>query len=181
MWPRPGLEVNMTLMGTSSPTSAPVAVAESPGGRAHRPTASRRKGPDRAKDAAYFSPQSLKEATRTTTSMASALLRPLSTVPERRLWRWSTSGLLSGERKERSEVGVTRDRRSSVRRVPCRGGRHRLRAPVRARGCGQRRGPLRGAVEQVAVTGSGRRGTSRGGLKRYLAISDGIGSEAQRC
>gem|GEM_PF-7106536 len=54
------------------------------------------------------------------------------------------------------------------------------RARVRARGYGQHRGWLRGAVEQVAVNGSGRRGTSRGGLKRYLAISDCVGSEARR-
>ena len=56
----------------------------------------------------------------------------------------------------------------------------RPRVRVRARGCGQRRGLPSAAVERVAVSGSGRRGTSRAGLKRYLAISDGIGSEAQR-
>ena len=56
---------------------------------------------------------------------------------------------------------------------------HRLPAQVRVRGCGRRRHLLCAAVEQVAVSGSGRRGTSRRGLKRNLAISDGIGGEAQ--
>lgn len=53
--------MNMTLMGTSSPTSAPVAVAKSPGVAFADPRHRAGIGPGRAKDAAYFSPQSLEE------------------------------------------------------------------------------------------------------------------------
>src|SRR3954452_13491927 len=84
------------------------------------------------------------------------------------------------KRKERSEVGVTRD--DDPLFVACQVEEDVILCALESAfgGYGQHRGRLRGAVEQVAVIGSGRRGTSRDGLKRYLAISNCVGSEAQR-
>ena len=86
--------------------------------------------------------------------------------------------LLSGEREERSEVGLTGDDdpvecyiEEDI--VPC--------SPQSASEIWTRIvASFGGVVEQVAAIDSGRRGSSRGGLERYLAIRDRIGSEAQR-
>jgi hypothetical protein len=89
--------------------------------------------------------------------------------------------LLSGEREERSEVGVTRD--DDPLFVACHVEEDVIVCVLQSALEGVDSVVARFAeqLSKSAVSGSGRRGTSSGGLQRYLAISDGIGSEAQRC